>query len=87
MPLTSEADKANRRRGVKSVWVCPGGQVGLPGSEVKSGWRAGCRGWEPLGKHSLLSQTQQIYERAGVRERARKDERARKGGGKMVKEV
>lgn len=32
---------------------------------------------EPLGKHSLLSQTQQIYEEAGVRERARKDRGAR----------
>lgn len=37
MLLTSEVDKANRTRGVKSARVCPGGQVGLPGSEVKSG--------------------------------------------------
>lgn len=42
MLLTSAMDKANRTRGVKSVWVWPGGQMGLPGSEVKSGWRAGC---------------------------------------------
>lgn len=47
-----------------SGWA--GGAAGVRGQERLTGEVSGR---EPLGKHSLLSQTQQRYERAGVRGR------------------
>lgn len=43
--LTSEVDKANRTRGVKSAWGCLRRQVGLSKSKVKRGWWVGRWRW------------------------------------------
>lgn len=66
--------KANRKRGVKSgcmsVFEWAGGAV--RGQRLRG--VDGCGGGKPLSKHSLLSQTQQIYEEANRHKSVREKE-------------